>query len=194
MVLPGYALMAQGTQIHVAAWPGHDWKAPESPIPVWTRQLLLSRAFASQAGSYVIVAGGLSSLEHVPERYHDLDLREYPGDSYIIDPRGEVIAGPAKGETILTARGSTEEVLAAKAACDVGGHYSRPDVLQLLVHGRPLERVIESVRPDYTEHFKVDFPSESKLYNISSNTDSEQKTTVANPNRIKKNSLNVESR
>jgi len=50
MVLPGYALMAQGTQIHVAAWPGRETnRAPESPIPLWPRQLLLSRAFASQA-------------------------------------------------------------------------------------------------------------------------------------------------
>ena len=186
MVLPGYALMAQGTQIHVAAWPGREPEAPESPIPIWPRQLLQSRAFASQAGCYVIASGGLSSLDHVPECYHDLDLRDYPGDSYIIDPRGEVIAGPAKGETILTAQGSIEEVLAAKAACDVGGHYSRPDVLQLLVHGRPLERVIESARSDYTARLMVDIPSESNLDDLSSATDNEQEAMVANPKTLLK--------
>ena len=38
MVLPGYALMSQGTQIHIAAWPGSST----------SRHQFLSRAFASQ--------------------------------------------------------------------------------------------------------------------------------------------------
>jgi nitrilase len=143
-VLPGYALMAQGTQIHVAAWPGSEPdQAPPAPKAMWARQLLLSRAFASQAGSYVILAAGLRALEDYPERYRELATFAYTGDSCIIDPRGEVIAGPVRGETILTARVSLEAVFAAKVACDVGGHYSRPDLLQLLVNRRPLDRLVE---------------------------------------------------
>ena len=38
----------------------------------------------------------------MPERFHDLVKFEHSGDSCIIDPTGEVIAGPAEGETILT--------------------------------------------------------------------------------------------
>jgi predicted amidohydrolase len=151
MVLPGYALMAQGTQIHVAAWPGREPNtAPEAPISVWTRQLLLSRAFASQASCYVVVVGGVRMPDDTPERYRDLSTFYHTGDSCIIDPRGEIIAGPVRGETILTAQVSLEAVYAAKAACDVGGHYSRPDILQLLVHGHPLERVIKSAKADAT--------------------------------------------
>lgn len=146
MALPGYALMAQGTQVHVAAWPGREPNAPPRDLPLWPRQLLLSRAFASQAGAYVICVGGMRLPDDVPDRYRELATFVHTGDSYIIDPRGEVIAGPAKGETILTARGSQEAVLEAKAVCDVGGHYSRPDLLQLLVNGRPLERLIETPR------------------------------------------------
>jgi hypothetical protein len=162
IVLPGYVLMAQGTQIHVAAWPGREPpNAPETPIVLWPRQLLLSRPFASQAGCYVVLTGALRLAEHVPERYREFHRFDLTGDSSIIDPRGEVIAGPAQGETILTAQGSLEAVLAAKATCDVGGHYSRPDVLQLLVHRRPLERVIEHVHVDATAHAAVDVPAEN---------------------------------
>ena len=41
MVLPGYALIADGTQCHVAAFPGYES----------TRQLVLSQAFASQSST-----------------------------------------------------------------------------------------------------------------------------------------------
>ncbi len=142
MVLPGYVLMAQGTQIHVAAWPGVEPKAPAAPDPMWSRQLLLSRAFASQAAAYVILAGGMLDAGDVPPEYRELASR-YRGDSYIIDPRGEVIAGPAKGEEILIAEGSLENVLAAKSAFDVGGHYSRPDIFSLRVNRKPYQRVVE---------------------------------------------------
>ena len=150
MVLPGYVLMTQGPQIHVAAWPGGEpANAPAAPIPTWSRQLLLSRAFASQAACYVIAAAGFKSPDNIPERYRELGARyQLTGESYIIDPRGEVIAGPAKGETIITAKGSLEAVLAAKVALDVGGHYSRPDMLQILINKKPVQRIIPRSVPD----------------------------------------------
>jgi predicted amidohydrolase len=65
------------------------------------------------------------------------------GGSYIIDPIGDVIAGPAEGEEILIAEGSLDAVRAAKAMCDVAGHYSRPDLLRLVVNRSPSRRLIE---------------------------------------------------
>lgn len=135
MLLPGYTLMAQGTQIHVATWP---------TCAVSTNHLL-SRAFALQGGCYVIAVGALRSPEDVPERFRALDDRQAPKSrSCIIAPGGDVLAeAPAGEESIVTARGSLEEVLMAKARCDVGGHYSRPDIFQLLVHRQQSDRVIE---------------------------------------------------
>ena len=147
MVLPGYALMAQGTQVHVAAFPGHE---TEPAATASTRQLLLARAFASQAAAYVVLVGGLIH----PDDIADPELRDavattqpMNGGSYIINPMGDVIAGPAEGEEILVAEGSLDVVRSAKAMCDVAGHYARPDVLRLVVNRSPSRPLVEEELP-----------------------------------------------
>ena len=136
MMLPGYALAMQGTQIHVAAWPGREPDpAPAAPVAMWPRQTLLSRAFASQAGAYVILAAALNRKADYPEEFREIMFFEHDGGSCIIDPRGEIIAGPVKGEeTILTAPASLDLVRSVKSVIDIGGHYSRPDVFQFTVN------------------------------------------------------------
>lgn len=134
IVLPGFTLISQGTQFHVAAWPGREPEtAPNDPV--WSRQVLLSRAFASQSGAYVIAPAGLRLHTHVPDRFKPLSTIEHTGQSVIIDPRGEIIAGPADGETILYATASLDEIRKAKSACDPAGHYSRPDLFELRLKG-----------------------------------------------------------
>ncbi len=136
MMLPSYALAAQGTQVHAALWPGWE-KTPRRGEYCWARQHLLSRAFASQAASYVICAAGLRFEKDIPERWRPLGVWEHTGQSAIIDPRGEIIAVADAEETILIAEGSLDMVRAAKAACDIAGHYSRPDVFDFTVDRRP---------------------------------------------------------
>ena len=132
MMLPGFTLINQGTQVHVASWPGSST----------SRHGILSAAFASQAAAYVIDVGALLSADDLPAKYRHL-AREMPGQSTIYDPFGEVIAGPQVGEGILLADGSIEKIYAAKTECDLGGHYSRPDLFKLYVNTSPTTRVVE---------------------------------------------------
>lgn len=126
----------------VAAWPGREPEvAPPPPVALWPRQTLLSRAFASQAGAYVILASVINRRSDYPTELQETVLSEHDGGSCIIDPRGEIIAGPVKGEeTILVAEGSLDLVRSVKAVVDIGGHYSRPDVFNLRINrGRPAD-------------------------------------------------------
>jgi hypothetical protein len=139
MMLPGYALVAQGTQIHVAAWPFGE------------EMLLLSRALARQGACYVISVGAAWTKETVPEYLIELGrppediVHDGPG-SRIIDPQGNILVEvpTTDEEAIITAEGSLEAVMEHKLVCDIAGHYSRPDVLQLHINRRPLERLVES--------------------------------------------------
>jgi nitrilase len=139
MLLPGYALMAQGTQIHIATWPYARTLSDFGG-------LLLSRAFALQGSCYVMATCSLLRAEDVPEAYRYLaterDRNQAQTGSCIIASGGEIIAAaPAYEETILTATVSLEAVLRCKARLDIGGHYSRPDILRLWVNNRPMDRM-----------------------------------------------------
>ena len=57
------------------------------------------------------------------------------GGSAIINPLGKVLVGPHyDGERILTASLDLDEIDRGKFDFDVAGHYSRPDVFQLIVN------------------------------------------------------------
>ena len=126
MILPGYALAEQGTQLHVAAWPGGNDGLPGA----WAQQHLLSRAFAAQAGAYIVCAGGIMAPANVPERYRRFLPQPFGGDSIVIDPRGEIVTGPASGETMVVADCPLAAVRAAKVAFDCAGHSARGDQLK----------------------------------------------------------------
>jgi len=138
MVLPGYALIQQGIQVHAGVWPGGRF----------TRQEVLSRAFAMQAGAYVVMAGGLIRTEDLPEGIRELSMTidgkerhmilPCDGASGIIGPDGDYLAGPVYDEeAILTATANTGTVMFQKMIADHAGHYSRPDVFRFEVNREP---------------------------------------------------------
>jgi nitrilase len=65
------------------------------------------------------------------------------GGSAIINPLGDVLAGPAFNEdAILTAEVELGEIARGKFDFDVVGHYARPDVFRLHVNERPSSPVV----------------------------------------------------
>jgi nitrilase len=64
------------------------------------------------------------------------------GGSAIVSPFGKLLAGPCFGaETILTANLDLNDIGRGKFDFDVAGHYSRPDVFQLIVNEAPARPV-----------------------------------------------------
>lgn len=75
------------------------------------------------------------------------------GGSCIIDPFGNVLAGPNfDDEVILTAELDRAQIIRGKYDLDVVGHYSRPDIFQLHVDERPKKPVtIQPSQPKSSE-------------------------------------------
>ena len=137
MVLPGYALIADGTQVHVAAFPGYES----------TRQLVLCRAFASQSAAYVVLAGGMIDPGRCRGRRAARGDRRPAGDDrrqlhHRSDRRGRRRPGRRR-EIAARPRCRSPTIREAKALCDTAGHYTRPDVLQLRINRTPAARVVD---------------------------------------------------
>lgn len=142
MPLARYAMYAWGTQIYVAA----TWDRGDT----WLSTL---RHIAKEGRVYVIGCCIAMRLADIPDRFEYKAKFYNPerewinvGDSAIVDPDGEFIAGPARmKEEILYAQVDPQQMQGPKWMLDVAGHYARPDVFELIVHreGHPIIRVTE---------------------------------------------------
>ena len=78
-----------------------------------------------------------------------LDLEDQPqvmasGGSIIVNPLGEVLAGPLWGEEgILTADMDLDMVVKSKLDFDPIGHYNRPDIFEFKVNNQPPIKKLE---------------------------------------------------
>ena len=139
MPLARYAMYAQGVELYIAPTydSGDDW-------------LETLRHIAREGCCWVIGCGNLlrgsDFPEDFPERdrlYPDADEWVNPGDSVVIAPGGEVIAGPMREEEgILYCDVDPAKVGIARRALDVTGHYSRPDIFQLHVNTKSQSPVV----------------------------------------------------
>jgi nitrilase len=129
MPLARFALYERGVEIYLAptADDGDAWFASMRHIARESRAFVLSCCVFQRAASYPadvpLAAGG------------DLIGR---GGSVILDPEGNVLAGPLWDEEgILHAELDAASLYAARQRFDPAGHYHRPDVLSLTVTPGP---------------------------------------------------------
>ena len=143
MPLARYAMYAWGTQVHVAA----TWDRGEP----WLSTL---RHIAREGGAFVVgccmtlrKADVLEKAPALQPFYKRAGEWINVGDSAIVNPEGEFIAGPLrKEEGILYAEVDVAGTRGARWLLDVAGHYARPDVFELTVHTEP-RPVISSPPP-----------------------------------------------
>ncbi len=131
MPLTRYALYSQGVEIYIA--PTYD------SGDGWIGSL---QHIAREGCCWVVGCGNLMKGNDIPDDfpekstlYPDADEWVNPGDSVVIAPGGEIVAGPMNKEAgILYSELDLEKVAIAKRTFDVAGHYSRPDIFQLHVN------------------------------------------------------------
>jgi nitrilase len=141
MPLARYAMYAWGTQIYIAA----TWDRGET----WLATL---RHIAKEGRVYVIGCSMPIRQSDIPDRFEYKAKFYNPerewinvGDSAIVNPDGEFIAGPVQmREEILLAEVDPQQMRGPKWMLDVAGHYARPDVFELIVHrgAHPMIRVV----------------------------------------------------
>jgi len=134
MPLARYALYSQGVELYIAPTydSGDDWLGSMQHI-------------AREGRCWVICSGVALTHSDIPADFPDKDVlfpptEEWinPGDSAVIAPGGEIVAGPMRKEKgILYAEVDSKRVGIAKRDLDITGHYSRPDIFTLTVNTQP---------------------------------------------------------
>ncbi|WP_372633654.1 carbon-nitrogen hydrolase family protein [Cohnella sp.] len=137
MPLARAAIYAQGVDIYVAptADARDSWQSTIRHIACEGRCFVLS------CNQYATKASYPEDLAcHEELRDHNEVLSR--GGSAIVDPLGDYVAEPLYGqEGLLLATLDLSKVVQSRFDFDVVGHYSRPDVFQLIVNDRKQEIV-----------------------------------------------------
>ncbi|HET9661520.1 MAG TPA: nitrilase-related carbon-nitrogen hydrolase, partial [Thermomicrobiales bacterium] len=130
------AMYAKGIQIYCA--PTADQRDS------WLASM---RHIACEGRCFVLSCNQYALRSDYPDDY-DTALDNDPttvysrGGSCIVDPLGNLLAGPDyEGETILTADLDLREIARGTFDLDVTGHYARPDIFQLTVNESPTATV-----------------------------------------------------
>ncbi len=139
MPLTRYTLYSQGVEVYIA--PTYD------SGDGWIGSL---QHIAREGCCWVIGSGNVLRASDIPDDfpqkamlYPDAEEWINPGDSLVIAPGGEIVAGPLRKETgILYHEIDSNKAAEAKRAFDVAGHYARPDIFTLHVDKQPQSSIV----------------------------------------------------
>ncbi len=131
MPLARYTLYSQGVEVYIA--PTYD------SGDAWLGTM---QHIAREGRCWVLCCGVALERSDLPEDfpekdslYPETDEWINPGDSVIVAPGGEIVAGPLrKQKGILYGDIDLQQAALAKRVLDVVGHYSRPDIFTLNVN------------------------------------------------------------
>jgi len=130
MPLPRQTMYNSGVQIYVA--------------PTWDKSdkwITSMQYIAREGGMFVVSCCQAIKIKDIPNKYSFKNL--YPegrkwinsGNSCIINPNGDIIAGPSsEKQGIIYADIDLNEITSAKRMFDSAGHYARPDVFKFSVN------------------------------------------------------------
>lgn len=133
------SLYAKGVQLYVAptADSRESWVASMRHIAVEGRCFVLSSNQFARRSDY--------PLDYPAEIPADPAATVTRGGSCIVNPLGELLAGPVYDEeAILVADLDLDDIVRGKFDLDAVGHYARPDVFQLTVNERPADGIRRS--------------------------------------------------
>jgi nitrilase len=112
--------------------------------PTWDKSpgwLISMQHIAREGGLFVVSTCMVLQKDDIPDRYNFKNLYQEgrkwinSGNSCIIDPKGQIIAGPLEAEEgMLYADIDFRTITEAKRIFDVVGHYARPDVFNFSVN------------------------------------------------------------
>ena len=152
--LSKYAMYAQNEQIHCAAWPSFSLYRGAAYALGQEVNNAASQVYAVEGGCFVIapcatVSKAMSELMCTDAGKQQM-LRIGGGYARIYAPDGSPLGTPLAEdeEGLVVADIDLGMISLAKAAADPSGHYSRPDVTQLLLNKTRREPMVVQLTPE----------------------------------------------
>ncbi|KAK7739735.1 hypothetical protein SLS53_005705 [Cytospora paraplurivora] len=147
--------IAQGEQLHIAAWPVYPGvEKQQSPDPATnyadTASDFVTPAYAYESGCWTLAPFQRMSVEGLakttpPGVEPETDPAPYNGHARIYHPDGSLHTKPSKDfDGLLYADIDLDDSHLTKVIADFAGHYMRPDLIRLLVDTRRKELVTEA--------------------------------------------------